>query len=118
PGVPPLPEVVGADALDAFGGEADLLVADGGGIVVGLVHGDPAAVRLEAEAFGDQLPGEADGALLEVVAEAPAAEHLEEREVPGGAPDELDVVVLAAHSHALLHRRGPGVRRRLLAQEV
>ena len=79
---------------------------------------DPEPVAVEPEHLGHQLPGQRDGVGLEVVAEAEVAQHLEEAEVAGRAPDELDVVVLAPDAHALLHRRGPRVRRRLLAQEV
>ena len=51
---------------------------------------------------GDQLPGELDRALLEVVAEGEVAVHLEERAVPGGLADLLDV----QGAHALLHAGG------------
>src|SRR5690606_8890724 len=63
---------------------------------------------------GDEFPGVGDGAFLEVVAEGEVAVHLEEGAVPGGPADLLDV----EGPHALLHRRGPGPRRGLLAQEV
>jgi len=39
---------------------------------------------------------------LEVVAEAPVAEHLEEGVVPRRAPDLFEVVVLAGHAQAAL----------------
>ncbi len=61
-----------------------------------------------------ELPGELDGALLEVVAEAEVAVHLEERAVPRRLADLLDV----EGSHALLHARRTGERRRLLTEEV
>ena len=79
-----------------------------GRLVVGVQHGDPDAVRVEAEeavvlAAGDELPGEADGLGLEVVAEGEVALHLEEGAVPGGLADLLDV----EGADALLHRRRP-----------
>ena len=65
------------------------------------------------EHLGDQLPGVGDGLLLEVVAEAEVAEHLEERAVPVGGADDVDV----DGPEALLHRRGPRPRRRLVTHE-
>ena len=57
--------------------------------------------------LGDELPALRDGQLLEVVAEAEVAEHLEEHEVALGAPDVVEVVVLAAGADALLRADGP-----------
>ena len=73
---------------------------------------------VESEHVGDELPRPRDRVGLEVVAEAEVAEHLEEREVAVRAADVVEVVVLAAGAHALLRRRRPLVRRRLLADEV
>ena len=52
--------------------------------------------------FGDELPRDVDGLVLEVVAEREVAEHLEERAVPVGAADVLEVGVLAAGAQHLL----------------
>ena len=38
-----------------------------------------------------EIPGEADRLALEVIAEGEVAEHLKERQVPGGHADVLDV---------------------------
>src|SRR5207237_10070630 len=75
---------------------------------------DPDVRGAKAEALEREFPGELRGALLEVVAEREVAEHLEEREVPGGEADLLDV----RRAEALLARREPVVRRRLAALEV
>ena len=75
-------------------------------------------VAVEAEHLGGELPGPRDGLGLEVVAEAPVAEHLEEHEVASGAPDVVEVVVLAAGAHALLRVGRPLERWRLVADEV
>jgi hypothetical protein len=88
-------------------------------LVVGLVDGDPDAVRVEAVAAGvlrpgDQVPGVLDRPGLEVVAEGEVPGHLEERVVPGGLADLVDVT----GAHALLDRRGTRVRRRRVTQEV
>ena len=58
-----------------------------------------------------------DRFLLEVVAEAPVAEHLEEGVVVGVLADVVEVVVLAAGADALLRVRRPLVRRLLGAEE-
>ena len=76
-------------------GTPDLVPPDGLGLVVVDVDGDPQPVAVEPEHLGEQLPGQGDGLLLEVVAEAEVAQHLEEGEVAGGVADVLDVVVLA-----------------------
>ena len=88
------------------------------GLVVGLVDRDPEPVGVEPEHLGEELPRERDRLGLEVVAEAEVAQHLEEAEVAVRAADVVEVVVLAAGAHALLHRRRPPVRRRLVADEV
>src|SRR5205085_7726335 len=96
-----------AQALDALLGHADDLVPDALGLVVVEVDGDPELLRVEAVAAvglraGQQLPGVRDGAFLEVVAEGEVAAHLEERAVPGGLADLLDV----RRAHALLDAGG------------
>jgi hypothetical protein len=88
------------------------------GLVVALVDGDPDAVAVEAPRLGDQLPAVRDRQLLEVVAEAEVAEHLEEDEVALGAPDVVEVVVLATGADALLRAHRLGERRHLVADEV
>ena len=66
---------------------------------------------VEREVLGEQLPGEQDRALLEIIAEGEIAEHLEEGVVAGGVADIVEVVVLAAGAHAFLRRgRAQGCR--------
>ena len=120
PGHAHRPEVVGhAAALDPVQRNADVAVPDVRGLVVVVEHGDPQPVFGEAEAAvrlraGQQLPGVRDRLFLEVVAEREVAQHLEERAVPGGLADFLDV----RGAHALLRGGGPPERRHLLAEEV
>ena len=64
--------------------------------------GDQQAVDRQPEFLGDQVPGELDGAVLEIVAEREVAEHLEEGVVARGVADIVEVVVLAAGAHAFL----------------
>ena len=111
--------VVHALAHDALERQADALVPDVDGLVVVEVDGGPDALGVEAEAaVGDrlrrQVPGELDRALLEVVAEAEVAVHLEERAVPGGLADLVDVL----RADALLDARGARRTAALLADEV
>jgi hypothetical protein len=61
-----------------------------------VVDGDQQLVLVDAEILGEQLPGELDRVLLEIVAEGEIAEHLEERVMPRGVADIVEVVVLAA----------------------
>ncbi len=118
-GVAHLPEVVlVAESLDAFERHTDLLVPDRLGLVVALVDRDPQAVAVEAPPLGHQLPAPRDRELLEVVAEAEVAHHLEEHEMALGASDVVEVVVLAARADALLRADGTAVRSRLVADEV
>ena len=71
----------------------------------------------QLQLFGDEFPGEANGVALEVITKREIAEHLEEGVMPRGVADLLEVVVLAARSHALLHRRRPPAAGRLLLAE-
>ena len=68
----------------------------------GFVDGGVEALRREFPALDDEFPRPLDGLLFEVIAEAPVAEHLEERVVIGVEPDVIEVVVFAAGADALL----------------
>ena len=122
PGRAGLPEVLRArEQDDPLAGDADreprldrLVVGAEAELVVALEDRDPDPLGFEPEALERQLPRELDGAGLEVVAHREVAEHLEEREVPVGQPDAVDV----DRPEALLARRQPVVRRALLPQEV
>ena len=73
------------------------------------------SLGVEAEALERQLPGELDGALLEVVADREVAEHLEEREVARGGADVVDVGACGSTSGSVVSRWCGGFS---LAQEV
>ena len=117
-----LPEVLRARAADdPLARDADrqprldrLLVRADAELLVALEDRDPDVVRVEAEAVERQVPRELDRALLEVVAHREVAEHLEERQVPRGQADLVDV----GRAEALLAAREPVVRRLLAALEV
>ena len=114
------PEVVGLSAaLDPVERQPDLLVPDVHGLVVVQIDSGPQAVRVEAVTtrilgVGEQFPGVGDRQLLEVVAEREVAGHLEERRMPRGLADLVDV----EGAHYLLHGCRPRVGRRGLTQEV
>ena len=85
----------------------------------GFIDGGIKAVDRELPFVHDQFPRPFDGFLLEIIAEAPVAEHLEERVVVGVETDVFEVVVFAAGADAFL---GVGSAARLvgtfgLAQE-
>ena len=75
-----------AQAHNARKRKAHLALPQLFGIVVGFMHADPKLVGRQLVAFGEKLPGEADGVLLEVVAEAEVAQHLEKGVMPGVRP--------------------------------
>ncbi len=114
------PVVVGhAAALDALGRQPGDLLPQAGGLVVIEIDCRPEPFGIEAVAalvdgIGQQGPGQLDGALLEVVAEGEVACHLEERVVPGGDADLVDV----GRADAFLDAGRAVPRRGALAQEV
>ena len=120
PGYAHVPVVVQqAAALDPLRRQAGDVLPEHRRLVVGLQHGDPDPVGVEAVAplvlrAGDQVPGVPDRLSLEVVTEGEVAVHLEKRVMPGGLADLLDV----EGANALLHAGGAVPRRRLRAGEV
>ena len=84
----------------------------------GLVNGRVKPLRRKFPTINHQLPRPLDRFLLEVIAEAPVAEHLEEGVVIGVEPNVFEIVVFAAGPDAFLRvghaRRIP---RRLLLFE-
>jgi hypothetical protein len=88
------------------GTETELLVA--------AEDGHPDLLRVHAEALGDQLPAPGQRLRLEVVVEAPVAEHLEEGHVAGGVADLLDI----GRAEAFLHVGEARGGRRFAAEEV
>ena len=119
-----LPEVVGAaarlvaDARDLAGRQADVLVPDLEGFVVGGVDRDHEPLGVDLQSTGDEVPGEADGVLLEVVAEGEVAQHLEEGVMAGRVAHVLEIVVFAAGAHAALARGGAHVVAFIAPQEA
>src|SRR3546814_10227846 len=67
-------------------------------------YGQP--VRSDTPLPGDKVPGEADRAFLEIIAEREIAEHLEKSMVPRGVADIVEIIMLATRTHAFLRRSG------------
>ena len=119
------PEVVGlvlaalvvADADHALGRQADLLGPDVEGLVVLVVDRGQQALGRQLEDLREQLPAPVQRFALEVVAEAPVAQHLEEGVVSRGVAHVLEVVVLAAGAQAGLDRGGAHVGALVFAEE-
>ena len=118
-GVAHLPEVVGserralvvADADNALGRYADLLLPDVERFVIGFIHGDPQSLFRQVEPVftGQQFPRVADRVMLEVIAEAEVTQHFKEGVVTGGIADVFQIIVLAACAHAALRGGGTGI---------
>jgi hypothetical protein len=121
PGRTCLPEVLRLrEQHDPLGGDAGclpqldcLLVGAEAELLVALEDRHPDPRRVESEALERQLPPPGNRLLLEVVAEAPVAEHLEKGQVAPGLADLLDVGGAEAPLGVADARR-----RRLLAAEV
>ena len=76
------------------------------GLLIFGVDRHPELFRRQVEVFGEELPGEMNGILLEIVAEREVPEHFEEGVMTGGVADVVEVIVLAAGADALLRRCG------------
>src|SRR6185503_15929338 len=102
------PEVVVVALVDvaprrhALWRQPDLIAPDRPGELVVLVRGRRKPLAGNPEVLGQELPGPMDRLALEIVAEAPVAEHLEQGVVARGAADLLEVVVLAGNAEAPL----------------
>ncbi len=125
-GVTHLPEVIAlvgfaagrvAHAHNALLRHADVVGPMVIGFVVGLINGHPKLFFRQAVFLSDQFPREADGILLEIIAEAEIAEHFEKRMVARGVADVFQVVVLASGAHAALRGGGAVVGALVLAEE-
>ncbi len=109
---PPVLLVAGgkvAPADEALRGQADLVLPDGVRHVVRRIDGCGEPIARDLELDREELPGPVDRLALEVVPEAPVAEHLEQRVVARSPPDLLEVVVLPRDPEAALVVHGPDV---------
>ena len=124
-GIGHLPEIVRrvrrtlvvADAHDALGGDANVVVPDAVGLVIALVDSDPQLVRRQLEHTGEQLPRVGNRVMLEVITKRPVAKHLEKRVMPGGVAHHIQIVVFATGAQAALHIGGTLVTGLFAAEE-
>jgi hypothetical protein len=70
---------------------------------------DIQSVRAEAVDFGEKIPTVIDGFFLEVVAERPIAQHLEESVVVGIFAHIIQIIVLATSTYTLLRICNPTI---------
>ena len=101
------PEIVrGGDADDLRLRQPGDLRPQAGGLVVFGIDRHQQAIAGEPELASDQVPGQLDRPVLEVIAKGEIPQHLEKRMMPGGIADVFQIVVLAAGAHAFLRRGG------------
>ncbi len=101
---------VEAGGGEEFGPDGGGLVVEFGGVAgLGRVNGGEEAFGGDAPDFGEEFPAPGERLLLEVIAEGPVAQHLEEGVVVGVVTDVLEVVVFAAGADAFLGVGGAGV---------
>ena len=82
-----------------------------------LEHGCIKPVLVYLVHLGEQFPSPVDGFVLEIVPEAPVAEHLEHSVVICVMSYLFEVIVFSAHPQALLAVGSPRERSRAVAQE-
>src|SRR5258706_2476933 len=117
------PEVLVVSGVDIaplghpLGRQANLVAPDVPGDLVVGVGRCGKALAGNAQVAGQEVPRPLDRLALEVVAEAPVAEHLEERVVAWGPADLLEIVVLAGDAQHPLVVDRTGVRPLLGARE-
>jgi hypothetical protein len=79
------------------------------GVVIFAKDADVELVFGDGEIAREQLPGEGDGVLLEIVAEGEITQHLEKGVMAAGVADVIEIVVLASGADHLLRSGGTRV---------
>ena len=97
------PEIVGPiDAENAGLGQPRDLFPELERVVVVDIDGGDQLLFGEREGLGEEVPGELDRVILEIIAKGKVPQHLKEGVVAGRVAHVVEVVVLAAGAHALL----------------
>src|SRR5690349_7835899 len=123
PGLAHLPEIIFLpEAQNAFARRAGFLpetlrIFVRRDVFITAVNREPQALRIEFQNVDEQVPRITNRVLFEVITEGKIAEHLEERVVPRGFSDFVEVVMLAAGADALLRRCGAHVLALVAPQE-
>lgn len=101
------PEIIaGGDADNTVVGKTGDLLPVIRCVVVRMINGDEELVLRKTEFLGDQVPGEADGFVFEIVAEREIAQHFKESMVTRRIADIVQIVVLPAGANAFPEGRG------------
>ncbi len=108
------PVIAVSVAVDALGRDADIVAPEVIGVIVVEVDGYVEAFGIQAKQAGAEFPGEGDGVLFEVVADAEIPQHFEEGEVlmvadlvdVGGAEGFLAAGKATAWRRLLAHEEG------------
>jgi hypothetical protein len=111
------PEVL-VQTHDLAVAEAGDLLPEHGGLVVAGGDGDHQPRGIKLQFLGDEPPRVLDRAFLEIVAEGEVPQHFEEGLVAAGVAHIVEVIMLAAGAHALLHRGRAGRGWRFGAGEI
>jgi len=119
------PEVVGfvaptfviADANHAFRRQTDFLGPDVVGFLIFEINSRQQLLARQAINLGQQFPRPFQRIALEVIAEAPVAQHFKKCVVTCGVADVFQIVVFAAGAQAGLHRSGACIRTFVFAQK-
>ena len=118
-GVTHLPKVVCiAKSLNAIHWHTNDVVPNLFSFIVALVNGDPELVAIKTKNLGDKLPRPRDCIGLEIITKTKVAHHLEEHEMPLGATNVIEVVVLSTSTRTLLHTDSALVRRSFVANKI
>ena len=112
--------LVVANTHHALSGHTHFLGPDVVGLVITGVDGDPEFLLRQVQPLvrGQELPRVVNGIVLEIVAETEVTQHLEKGVMTRGVSNVLQVIVLAASTHALLAAGGAGIGALLQAQEA
>ena len=78
-------------------------------LVVVLIDGDPEFFLWKFQCDGQELPGKANGIVLEIIAKAEVAQHFEESVVACGVTDVFQIIVFAASTHTALAGRSSNI---------
>ena len=104
-----LPEIIaGGDANDPVFGNTHFL-PNFKGLVIGVIDRGQQAFGIDAEFFGDQLPGKGDSLGFEIIAKREIAQHFKKCVVAGGIADIIKIVMFAPCPHAFLGGGGPHI---------
>ena len=126
-GITHLPEVVRrvlcafviTDADNALSRNTDFIFPDVVRFIIRCINSNPQFLFRQVKPFfaGQQFPGEIDGIVLEVIAEAEVTQHFEESMVTCSVADVFQVVVLTAGTDTALCCGGTGVRTFIQTEE-